>query len=188
MATKQTQRTPSIAAKKSTARKPAATKPNGPVAVRKRAARSPVLGSAGSAVKQGIAVSIKGVARGAVAGVHDVQGNVAKAAAEIVKTAMRQAHRVGADVAVVARRAVDGIVEGVKETGGNVAESTKGAVKGAVQVGAEIGKLAADAVRQVVAGVAEGMGEIAKTRSTTPRPVVRTAARKRAAATRRPSA
>jgi len=57
MATKQTNRTPSIAAKRSAAR----TEPNGSAAARKRAARSPVLGTAGSTVKQGIAVRMKGL-------------------------------------------------------------------------------------------------------------------------------
>ena len=80
--------------------------------------RDVVSGAIQATENAGTELAVKGVARGAVAGVHDVQGNVAKAAAEIVKTAMRQAHKVGADVAVVAGRAVGGIVEGVKESGG----------------------------------------------------------------------
>ena len=154
MATKSTQRPRSSAAPRTAAKKRATARAPRSSLAAKRPVRAAVLGSAGSAVKQGIevsmkglekieveiaklvrravadtlrtggsiakdltsvvhdvvggaiqateqagtglAVSIKGVARGAVAGVHDVQGNVAKAAAEIVKTAMKQAHKVGA--------------------------------------------------------------------------------------------
>lgn len=66
-------------------------------------------------------------------------------------------------------------------------ESTKGAVKGAVPAGAKIGKLAAQAVRQILAGVAKGMDEIAKAKSSSCS-VVRTGAKKQAAAARHPIA
>ncbi len=68
-----------------------------------------------------------------------------------------------------------------------LAESTKGAVKGAVPAGAKIGKLAAQAVRRVLAGVAEGMEEIVKAKSSSCS-VVRTAAKKQAAAAWHPIA
>lgn len=130
-----------------------------------------VIGGAMQATEQAgteLAVSIKGVARGAVAGVHDVKGNVAKAAAEIVKAAMRQAHKMRADVAVVARSALDGIVRGVEESGGNAAESTRAAAVSAARTAAAIGDLAEEAVRQIMTGVIEGVDAIAKSRA--PRP------------------
>jgi hypothetical protein len=89
---------------------------------------------------------------------------------------MKQAHKVGADVALVARRVVEGIAAGVKESGGNAAESARATVQVALLTASDLGKLAMHAVKQILAGAAEGLDEIAKARAAAATPAARKAA------------
>jgi hypothetical protein len=88
---------------------------------------------------------------------------------------MKQAHKVGADVALVARRVVEGIAAGVKESGGNAAESARATVQVALLTASDLGKIALHAVKQILAGAAEGLEEIAKARAATAAPAARQA-------------
>lgn len=117
-----------------------------------------------------LTVSIKGAARGTVGGVHDARGNVARAASEIVKTAIKQGNRVGAEVGAVARSALEGIAEGVSEAGEGAAIVAKVAARDAPVTAREIGTLATQAVQQVLRGTAEGIGEVVKSHRAAKRP------------------
>jgi hypothetical protein len=113
-----------------------------------------------------LTVSIKGAARGTVAGVHDARGNVARAASEIVKTSIKEGNRVGAEVGAVARCALEGIAEGVGEGDATVA---KVSARDALAAAREIGALATQAVQQVLRGTAEGIDEVVKPHRATKR-------------------
>ncbi len=124
--------------------------------------RDVVSGSIRAAQHAGAEINVKAVAKGAIGGVHDARGNVVRAGKEIVKTAIKEADRLGAGIGAVTRGALDGIAEGAAEAGSAalVAESM---ALCALATAADIGALAVEAVRQVLAGSAAGLAEVART-------------------------
>jgi hypothetical protein len=120
-------------------------------------------------------VTIKAVAKGAIAGVHEARGNLARAAGTIVKAAITQAHAVGAEAGSAARSALEGITEGVTEAGGNAGVIARAALRSSLATARDVGALAFEAVRQIVVGSAEGLAEVAEShlaaaKRSTPRP------------------
>lgn len=107
-----------------------------------------------------LAVSIKGLARGVVMGVHDARADVVKAASETVKLVVKHAGRVGADVELVVRRAMDGITEAVTETGGNVTQTAKAVAAGALRAARKVGSLAERSVAHSLERLAVGLGKV----------------------------
>ena len=109
-----------------------------------------------------LTLSIKGAARGTIAGVHDARGNVERAASEIVKTSIKQGDRMGAEIGAVARSALDGIAQGVAEVGQSAAAIAKVSAREAIATARDMGTLATLAVQQVVRGTAAGIDEVVK--------------------------
>jgi len=120
-----------------------------------------------------LTVSIKGAARGTIAGVHDARGNVSRAASEIIKTSIKQGNRVGAEIGAVARSALEGIAEGLAEAGEGAATVAKVAARDALAAARDIGTLATQAVQQVLRGTAEGIDEVVKSHRAAKRPPAR---------------
>ncbi|HEX7643188.1 MAG TPA: hypothetical protein VF472_13365 [Burkholderiaceae bacterium] len=109
--------------------------------------------SAAEQVGTGLTLSIKGVAKGIVMGVHDVNGDVIDASAETIRSVIHHGAAVGADVGLIARHAVDGVIEAVAEMGGDVAHVAKKAIESAIEEAGNIGKLAIRTVKDVLTGV-----------------------------------
>lgn len=61
---------------------------------------------------------IQGAARGTVTGVHDAGADLSGAASEIMKAAITEGHRVGAEIGAVARAALDGVAQAWPRSGG----------------------------------------------------------------------
>lgn len=96
---------------------------------------------------------VGGIARGVMAGVQDARGDLDKAAHEVVRLAVQQAHRARADVALVAQRAIHGVAHGTAEAGGDPGPSTRTAIHSALRTAAGLGVIAAEAVRLMVVDV-----------------------------------
>lgn len=99
------------------------------------------------------ATQVGGIARGVMAGVQDARGDLDKAAHEVVRLAVQQAHRARADVALVAQRAIHGVAHGAAEAGGDPGPSTRIAIHSALRTAAGLGVIAAEAVRLMVVHV-----------------------------------
>jgi hypothetical protein len=130
-------------------------------------------------------VSIKGAARGTIAGVIDARGNVSRAASEIVKASIKQGNRVGAEIGAVARSALEGIDEGLAEAGQSATAIAKTSARDALATARDISSLAAQAVQQVLRGMAEGIDEVVKSHREAKAPAARRAPSRKAAAVRR---
>lgn len=109
-------------------------------------ATSQAIGHAGA----GLAGHVGAVARGAMAGVQDAEGDLAEAAREIVRIAIEEAELTRADVSLVARRAIDGIARGAVEAGVDPAESTAAAVRSALRTAAGMSVIAAETVKEMI--------------------------------------
>jgi len=110
-------------------------------------------------VGTGLTLSIKGVAKGIVIGVHDVGGDVVTASSETVRSIIKHAATIGADIGVVARRAVDGVIEAAVETGGNVAQIGKHAVEGAIEEAGKVSNMTVKTVKEVLIGIVGSLDE-----------------------------
>jgi hypothetical protein len=89
-----------------------------------------------------------------------VREGIAKAAAETLKTVVKHAKAVGADVSSIARRAVDGVREGAIETGQDVGQITEAAVKSAIKAAGRVGSKSERSVGDVLAGVVLGIDDV----------------------------
>lgn len=78
----------------------------------------------------GLTMSIKSVAKGIVMGVHDVGDDVVVASAENLRSVVKLAGSVGADIGAMAKRAVEGVVEATAKKAAMSARSANVRSKG----------------------------------------------------------
>jgi hypothetical protein len=158
---------------RATAKKVASPAGRQVLAARKRAVRHAELGTAGSAVKSGIADTLKGMeaieteiaglVRRTVASTLAASGSIAKelitVVRDVVEGALAATEQAGTDLAVSMRGVAKGVVKGVHDVRGDVAkaaaETVRTAMKHANKVGADVGAVARRAMDGIVEAVTE---------------------------------